>query len=333
MGAEDKDSSNCPEEDPEYQQGAMTDDNSLDPSEFEEDEHFVDEDDANFDVVDVRDRRRFTRRHKLIAAALMLGLAVALAVVFSGGKDTSAAATSTTPTVALEEPPENLENICSFQALADNGKEACMEDCERSECCDFPANLPLSCLEGNQQKCLVYHAACSHLDAESSDLLFLPLYLQRLPTWVSYVRRIVSRLSMALRVVTKLASTPSAVMKKTWEPVRTTNAPDTLRVSLWPPQIMCTRTFLSSSIKSARRTVLFPWRDVPNAVRHAPMLSVAFRQTSKQHPAFNKILHFAVSTLFATIWSPSSPSKPRLQKFSSLVKTVKMRQDTFHSVS
>jgi hypothetical protein len=162
-------------EDPEYAPG-MSDDNSLDPSEFERDEHFADEGDVNFDLVPQHQQhsRRFTKRDRLIVCAILLGLAVALGVFFSGGNKKSESSSTSNPTFTLEEPPEDLSTTCSLQALADDGKEACLQDCEKAECCDFPANLPLSCLEGNQQKCLVYHTSCSNLEADSYDKASIP---------------------------------------------------------------------------------------------------------------------------------------------------------------
>ena len=143
-------------EDPEYAQG-MSDDNSLDPSEFEQDEHFADEGDVNFDLVPQQQysrTRRFTKRDRMIVCAILLGVAIALGVFFSGGNKGDSATSSSSSTVALEEPPWDLSTTCSLQALADDGKEACLQDCEKAECCDFPVNLPLSCLEGNQQTVL-----------------------------------------------------------------------------------------------------------------------------------------------------------------------------------
>lgn len=162
------------EENIRYQNGVMAEDESLDPREFESqgDEHFVDEGE-NFGVVTVHERRRMTPRNKVIIATILVGLVIALAVVFSGGKDSGSASTGS-PKVALQEPPRDLDARCSPKALTDNGKEPCLVDCERAECCDFPANLPLSCLEGNQPKCLVYHAACSHLNADSYDESTIP---------------------------------------------------------------------------------------------------------------------------------------------------------------
>lgn len=141
-------------EDLERQEGVMADDSSLDPSEFEEhqdDEHFADEGDVDFDLVPTASdrRRRMTPRNKIIVCSLLLGVAVVLAIFFSRKKDSTSSTSN--PTVALAEPPADLDSAYSFEALADNGKETCLEHCERAECCDFPENLPLSCLEGNQQ--------------------------------------------------------------------------------------------------------------------------------------------------------------------------------------
>ena len=68
---------------------------------------------------------------------------------------------SSSPYVAtLKPPPADLPAHCTTDS------DECRMVCEPSECCDFPANLELSCLAGNEDKCLTYHKYCSILDGE-----------------------------------------------------------------------------------------------------------------------------------------------------------------------
>ena len=165
-------------------------DDALDPSEFEDE--YDDEpggevtngqppvyysDDGGvyediYEVIDYNQERRAWHKSRrnwyLVITLLLVGLAVVLAIVFTGS-DTPPSSNG----VPLQEPPPDLDKRCSISAIK-QGRELCMEACEPAECCDFPATLPLSCLEGNQQKCLTYHAQCSNLDADSHDKSSIP---------------------------------------------------------------------------------------------------------------------------------------------------------------
>jgi hypothetical protein len=69
----------------------------------------------------------------------------------------------------LPPPPVNIDQICDPVALAQNKVRytQCEEVCEPAECCDYPATLPLSCLEEHTDMCMQYHSFCSALSATS----------------------------------------------------------------------------------------------------------------------------------------------------------------------
>jgi len=72
-----------------------------------------------------------------------------------GGSSSSNTRVSST---FLTPPPANLAAKCSTTDGDD-----CRQACEPAECCDFPANLALSCLAGHEKECLTYHQFCSIL--------------------------------------------------------------------------------------------------------------------------------------------------------------------------
>ena len=57
----------------------------------------------------------------------------------------------------LTAPPANLSAKCVSVS------DECRMACEPADCCDFPSNLELSCLKGNEDQCLTYHQHCSIL--------------------------------------------------------------------------------------------------------------------------------------------------------------------------
>jgi hypothetical protein len=169
--------------DPEYQ------DDNLHPSEFEdeyEDElggeakgqpsvHYSDGGTYEDDIYETDHIHqeptpwyKSRRMQCLVLIPLLVGMGFGIAAMSSNTNSSSAPNAA-----ALEEPPADLSKTCSISAIS-QGRELCMEACERAECCDFPATIPLSCLEGNQDKCLVYHAQCSNLAADSHNQSAIP---------------------------------------------------------------------------------------------------------------------------------------------------------------
>jgi hypothetical protein len=106
-----------------------------------------------------RMRKRKMLKWAIVAVPLALGLIVGLAMKASASKSNS---NTTTPVaVGLVNPPADLDAKCNPSAVATpEGKQACRMLCEPAECCDFPANLALSCLAGNEDRCHVYHTHC-----------------------------------------------------------------------------------------------------------------------------------------------------------------------------
>lgn len=72
----------------------------------------------------------------------------------------SSSSSSTAYITSLKAPPADLPAKCT------SASDECRMVCEASECCDFPSNLELSCLAGNEDKCLTYHQYCSILDGD-----------------------------------------------------------------------------------------------------------------------------------------------------------------------
>lgn len=70
----------------------------------------------------------------------------------------------------IDPPPVNIDQICSNDSLqTDTGYENCLQVCQASICCEFPINLDLSCVFGNEKKCLAYHKHCVKLNYPMHD--------------------------------------------------------------------------------------------------------------------------------------------------------------------
>lgn len=113
-----------------------------------------------------------------LCAKILIALAVLIAILFPAlviitivhvyyvDKNANAAANPTGKTVKpLDPPPLNIEDLCSYSNLqTDVGYESCLQTCQAAICCEFPVNLDLSCVYGNEMKCLKYHEHCVKLD-------------------------------------------------------------------------------------------------------------------------------------------------------------------------
>ena len=108
--------------------------------------------------VSERMRRRKLLRCFIIIVPLLLGLIIGISIKES---QKSSGSFYNHNKVSLVTPPADLSTKCSLEQIATkSGKQACRMICEPAECCDFPANLALSCLAGNEEKCRVYHSHC-----------------------------------------------------------------------------------------------------------------------------------------------------------------------------
>ncbi|KAI2490813.1 hypothetical protein MHU86_23748 [Fragilaria crotonensis] len=106
-------------------------------------------------------RRRAGRPwFKIMCVLVPILGAIGTGLYFILAPSTSDSSSSSTSSSAayLVEPPANIASKCSTDS------DECRMVCEPAECCTFPSNLELSCLAGNEDKCLVYHQYCSILD-------------------------------------------------------------------------------------------------------------------------------------------------------------------------
>ena len=111
--------------------------------------------------VSERMRRRKLLRCFIIIVPLLLGLIIGISIKES---QKSSGSFYNHNKVSLVTPPADLSTKCSLEQIATkSGKQACRMICEPAECCDFPANLALSCLAGNEEKCRVYHSHCHEI--------------------------------------------------------------------------------------------------------------------------------------------------------------------------
>uniref|UniRef100_A0A7S1UNS1 Uncharacterized protein n=1 Tax=Grammatophora oceanica TaxID=210454 RepID=A0A7S1UNS1_9STRA len=126
-------------------------------------------------------RRSLMVRAGMIVLPLLVvaGAIVGVSIAMTGDGDAPAPAPSgsaTTTAATLIPPPANLESTCSV-LMAGNGNDtsvaadaddaallACRELCEPAECCHFPSSFSLSCLLGNEESCMTYHASCQVIE-------------------------------------------------------------------------------------------------------------------------------------------------------------------------
>ena len=108
--------------------------------------------------VSERMRRRKLLRCFIVLVPLLLGLIIGISIKAS---QHSSGSSNKHNKLTLVTPPADLSTKCSLEQIATkSGKQACRMICEPAECCDFPANLALSCLAGNEDKCQIYHSHC-----------------------------------------------------------------------------------------------------------------------------------------------------------------------------
>lgn len=149
------------------------DDDAIEDGQIQVD--FVDKDalldDLNgFDALPVSVPRRRAGRpwRKLCCVLVPILAAVGTGMYFlfrpqTGSTTTTSSSSSPSSTAyitSLKAPPADLPAKCT------SASDECRMVCESSECCDFPSNLKLSCLAGNEDKCLTYHKYCSILDGD-----------------------------------------------------------------------------------------------------------------------------------------------------------------------
>ena len=68
----------------------------------------------------------------------------------------------------LPPPPMNLHEICS-DWITESGRQKCQTECNKAECCSFPATNKNSCWEEQAEECATYRAACMALELHSDD--------------------------------------------------------------------------------------------------------------------------------------------------------------------
>eukprot|EP00549_Striatella_unipunctata_P000441 CAMPEP_0118686082 /NCGR_PEP_ID=MMETSP0800-20121206/7612_1 /TAXON_ID=210618 ORGANISM="Striatella unipunctata, Strain CCMP2910" /NCGR_SAMPLE_ID=MMETSP0800 /ASSEMBLY_ACC=CAM_ASM_000638 /LENGTH=940 /DNA_ID=CAMNT_0006583081 /DNA_START=125 /DNA_END=2948 /DNA_ORIENTATION=+ len=109
----------------------------------------------------------------IIVGFLILGVCAVVVSVHKAPMDSSSSPNSTNNDAGgggsstntrdaanlLTPPPANLHNVCAPETI-DTKLEDCEDACWPSDCCDFPVELDLSCMEGNQADCQLYHASC-----------------------------------------------------------------------------------------------------------------------------------------------------------------------------
>lgn len=128
---------------------------------------FGDEEFGDMDLRQLSPPRRSPK--KMLLVGLLLSAAIVMAVVFTTKNNSSSkGGVSNSNSPHLPDPPEDLYDVCAKGYIARNGKVPCEKLCEPTECCDFPSNMALSCLEGNENVCLIYHTACHHLQDAST---------------------------------------------------------------------------------------------------------------------------------------------------------------------
>ena len=130
--------------------------------------------DNNIDRANQRASQKSNLSVCLLGIPLLLGITIASFMFFANHRSHVEAGTTgnsagggggvpVSSTFLLPPPPLDLASRCS----PDSPLIDCEESCEVAECCDFPTNLPLSCLAGNEQTCLSYHQYC-HVLTDSS---------------------------------------------------------------------------------------------------------------------------------------------------------------------
>lgn len=124
-------------------------------------------------------QRRSSRWSKLALGILAVVILLVAAVALHRNKHAAPASSSTNPEVLtalapLPPPPQNLSSLCAFSAIQDNHMVtdvanneglylSCLQACEVADCCDYPPELELSCLQGNEEVCMAYHKDCGNL--------------------------------------------------------------------------------------------------------------------------------------------------------------------------
>ena len=102
-------------------------------------------------------------RLAIFGIPIVVGTIIGLGVFFASNDRTSSSANAGDAfkghSLSLPNPPKDLPQMCGDEG-GTLGNEPCERACEVSECCQFPPNLGLSCLAGNEHNCLIYHKYC-----------------------------------------------------------------------------------------------------------------------------------------------------------------------------
>jgi len=111
-----------------------------------------------------REKNETLRRRCRLFASLSLMIVTAVIIAACVLKKDGKKGSSSTST-SLPPPPSDIASKCTIDKIATSkGAITCKLDCEVADCCIYPRNLGLSCLEGNEDTCLQYHGNCSILD-------------------------------------------------------------------------------------------------------------------------------------------------------------------------
>ena len=122
-------------------------------------------------------RRRATRL--MIAAAMVLIFVVSVTSLVVRHEDSRD---------RVPPPPKILSSICSDAHLASpTGPADCARLCEPAECCYFAAELPLSCLSSNEERCAVYNEHCPDTNTPSVASPSEPDRVPEAPSTLSFI--------------------------------------------------------------------------------------------------------------------------------------------------
>jgi hypothetical protein len=94
--------------------------------------------------------------------------------------NTSSPNKSSSSSAALAKPPDSIASVCTTSYMKSYTDTNCNNACAAAQCCDYPTTLDLSCLKGNEETCLSYHASCviltlpNHTDSKPTGKIKIP---------------------------------------------------------------------------------------------------------------------------------------------------------------
>lgn len=107
---------------------------------------------------------------------LCLGILIIIVIAINNGRANelhSQYPTSHQHQVGLKPPPADLAIKCTdTNVLSERGFYECEERCEAADCCSYPSNLALSCLnDATEDNCFIYHQHCSVLSVDMGTMM------------------------------------------------------------------------------------------------------------------------------------------------------------------